>query len=138
MPIRPYTAADHDSVVALWSKVFDYSHAHNSAEGAIRRKEDFGDGLFYVAAHRSKVVGTVMLGWDGHRGWIYSLAVDPDFQKRGIGTDLIHHGEKILKEKGCPKINLQVLAKNSSVVAFYKSLGYVVEERVSIGKRLTE
>lgn len=138
MSIRQYADSDHDAVVALWDKVFEYKNAHNSAEGAIQRKQEFGDGLFYVATHRGQVIGTVMLGWDGHRGWIYSLAVDPDFQKRGLGSDLIRHSEKILREKGCPKINLQILSKNSDVVAFYQSLGYVVEERISMGKRLAE
>ena len=77
-----------------------------------------------------------MGGYDGHRGWIYSLAVAPRFRRRGIGTALVRHVEKALLGRGCPKINLQVLPSNSDVVAFYRKLGYKVEERISIGRVL--
>ena len=77
-----------------------------------------------------------MGGYDGHRGWIYSLAVAPDCRRRGIGSMLMKHAESALKQLGCPKINLQVLAGNAQVVDFYKRLGYAVEERINLGKIL--
>jgi ribosomal protein S18 acetylase RimI-like enzyme len=77
-----------------------------------------------------------MGGYDGHRGWIYSLAVSPPARRRGIGTALMRHAERELAARGCPKVNLQVLASNSGTVEFYKKLGYVVEERVSMGRLL--
>jgi len=80
------------------------------------------------------VIGTIMGRYDGHRGWVYSVAVSPDVQRRGIGTALMKHVELALAERGCPKVNLQVRADNHAVVAFYESLGYLVEERVSLGK----
>jgi ribosomal protein S18 acetylase RimI-like enzyme len=92
--------------------------------------------LFFVALINGIVVGTVMGGYDGHRGWIYSLAVSPETRRRGIGTALMRHAEQELARRGCPKINLQVLASNAGVVAFYQKLGYAVEERVSMGKVL--
>ena len=77
-----------------------------------------------------------MAGFDGHRGWIYYLAVDPDFRRRGIGTTLMHQVERALRERGCPKLNLQIRTSNQAVQAFYEQLGYDVEERISMAKRL--
>ena len=77
-----------------------------------------------------------MGGYDGHRGWIYSVAVRPEHRGQGIGRELIRTLETMLAERGCPKVNLQVRASNKQVVAFYKKLGYAVEERINMGKRL--
>ncbi len=78
-----------------------------------------------------------MAGYDGHRGWIYSLAVAETQQRRGVGSRLVQHAEQALGDLGCPKVNLQVRSSNSSVVEFYRSLGYDAEERISMGKRLS-
>ena len=82
------------------------------------------------------VVGTVMGGYDGHRGWIYSLAVDAAHRRQKLGTALIRHVEKALAEQGSPKINLQVLSSNAGAIEFYEKLGYHIEERISMGKVL--
>ncbi len=89
-----------------------------------------------VAVEDGKIVGTVMGGYDGHRGWIYSLAVDHRERHRGIGSALIDYIEQALKALGCLKVNLQVVASNSGVVEFYEKLGFSVEDRISMGKRL--
>ena len=94
------------------------------------------DGLFFVARSGSLVVGTVMVGYDGHRGWIYSLAVLPEFQRKKIGSILLKTAESSLVELGCPKINLQIAEGNERVVSFYERHGYEVEPRTSMGKRL--
>jgi ribosomal protein S18 acetylase RimI-like enzyme len=77
-----------------------------------------------------------MGGYDGHRGWVYSLAVSPPARRRGVGTALMAHLERELAARGCPKVNLQVLASNAGTVRFYEKVGYAVEERVSMGKLL--
>jgi ribosomal protein S18 acetylase RimI-like enzyme len=77
-----------------------------------------------------------MAGYDGHRGWLYSLAVDPNARRLGVGTRLVRHAEAALAARGCPKLNLQVLDGKPDVLAFYASLGYRVEALVSLGKRL--
>jgi ribosomal protein S18 acetylase RimI-like enzyme len=92
--------------------------------------------LFFVARLDGLLVGTVMSGYDGHRGWVYSLAVGSEVRRRGSGTALMQHVERELASRGCPKVNLQVLASNAATVAFYEKLGYSVEERVSMGKLL--
>ncbi len=79
---------------------------------------------------------TIEGSYDGHRGWIYSLAVSPNLQRSGIGTALINHAEAALKAQGCMKINLQIMKGNEKVQAFYETVGYSVEEHVSMGKQI--
>jgi ribosomal protein S18 acetylase RimI-like enzyme len=92
--------------------------------------------LFLVAIIDDSVIGTVMGGFDGHRGWVYSLAVAPEHRRRGIATALVQELEAALAEAGCLKVNLQVRGSNSDVLGFYEHAGYCVEDRVSLGKRL--
>ena len=92
--------------------------------------------MLLVALAEGKVVGTVMGGYDGHRGWVYSLAVDEARRHTGIGSALVERIEQSLRVLGCLKVNLQVVGSNSSVVDFYKKLGFSVEDRISMGKRL--
>jgi ribosomal protein S18 acetylase RimI-like enzyme len=135
--ITPYVDAVHRSqVVALWEKIFGYEAPHNRPSLAIDKKLEIDDHLFFVAVVDNAVVGTIMAGYDGHRGWIYSVAVAPSHRRQGIGSRLVSHAEGALTCKGCVKINLQILEANESVVAFYAKLGYAVEKRVSMGKRI--
>lgn len=92
--------------------------------------------LFLVGVIKDRVAATVMAGYDGHRGWLYSLAVAPHLQRQGLGRRMVEEAEAKLKALGCHKINLQIRASNTAVIGFYESLGFVVEERVSLGKRL--
>jgi ribosomal protein S18 acetylase RimI-like enzyme len=82
------------------------------------------------------VVGTVLAGYDGHRGWLYSVAVHPAHRRRGLGARLVHHAESVLTGRGCMKINLQIVSTNESVKTFYEALGYSTEPRISMGKRV--
>ncbi len=135
--IIPYADAAHRSqVMALWGAVFGYDAPHNKPSLAIDRKIATDDGLFFVALAGALVVGTVMAGYDGHRGWIYSVAVSPSHRRQGIGTRLVSMAEQALTGQGCVKINLQILEGNASVTAFYESLGFSVEKRISMGKRI--
>lgn len=136
MEIRPYIESDEQAVVALWREVFGYKEARNDPATSIRRKLAVQRELFFVAQVEGELAGTIMAGYDGHRGWIYSLAVAPRFRRHGLGTALMRHAEKALIDRGCPKINLQVMPTNAAVVAFYQKLGYNVEERVSMGKTM--
>lgn len=132
--IRRFDDADYPCVVALWTEVFSYAASHNDPRRIIRDKLALQRELFYVAVLDGHVVGTVMGGYDGHRGWIYSLAVRGQFRRRGIGAAFMHNAENELAALGCPKINLQILATNAAVGEFYRRLGYAVEDRVSMGK----
>ena len=135
--IIEFDNSEHRSqVIVLWQTVFGYEAAHNSPETVIDKKLQHKDGLFFVAQKEQNVVGTVMAGYDGHRGWIYSIAVHPEHQKRGIGSDLLAFTQSKLESLGCLKINLQIMEGNETVQRFYLSNGYSVEQRVSMGKKL--
>lgn len=137
--ITLYNNAVHRSqVIALWETVFGYETAHNAPALVIGKKMAVGDGLFFVALDGDTVVGTVMAGYDGHRGWLYSVAIAPSYRRQGIGGRLVAHAERALAERGCMKINLQIVEGNERVVAFYAALGYTVEKRISMGKRIAE
>ena len=127
-----------DQVISLWNKVFGYEADHNASQLVIDKKLEFGDGLFFIALNKQDVVGTIMAGYDGHRGWIYSIAVSPICQKQGIGSSLLAFAERKLSELGCMKINLQIVEGNEVVENFYLSNGYQTEKRISMGKRLPE
>jgi len=134
--IRPYEFEDHAQVVALWSDVFKDDPPWNEPASMIRRKLTVQPELFLVAIVDDQVVGTVMAGFDGVRGWIHHLAVRCSHRRQGIASSLMSAAEKGLEIAGCPKVNLQVRATNREVIAFYRSLGYELEERASLGKRL--
>ncbi len=135
--ILPYSDAAHRAqVIALWETVFGYEAAHNQPALVIDKKIAIDDGLFFVARSGADIIGTVMAGYDGHRGWIYSVAVSPAQRRARIGSQLVHFAERALAEKGCVKVNLQIMDGNESVTAFYDSLGFSIEKRVSMGKRI--
>ncbi len=134
--VREYRDSDHDSVVALWTAVFPDDPPWNEPNLFIRRKRSVQPDLFWVAQDGGEIIGTVVAGYDGVRGWIYHLAVDPSKRRKGAARLLMQTAEDSLRALGCPKINLQVRMNNTSVVDFYKALGYDVEERVQMGKPL--
>lgn len=123
MKIAPYHAAQFDGVRALWEKVFPNDPPWNRAEAAIPEKLAVQPELFLVAESDGLVIGTAMAGYDGHRGWLYTIAVSPDFQRKGIGSELLAEAEERLATLGCGKINLQIRAGNEAVVAFYHRHG---------------
>lgn len=135
--IRPYTESDEAGVIWLWREVFPDNPPWNEPKADIQRKLACQRELFLVGEWNGRIVATVIGGFDGHRGWLHLVAVSPDCQRRGFGKRMMNEAEKRLREIGCTKINLQVRASNVGVVSFYNQLGYAVEERVSMGKRLT-
>ena len=137
--ISTYDDARHrEQVIFLWKSIFDYDAPHNVPGRVIDKKLDADDDLFFVALDGNTVIGTVMGGYDGHRGWIYAMAVKASYRGRGVGSLLLAHGEKALSRLGCMKINLQIVEGNEAVEAFYAKSGYGVEKRISMGKRLAE
>lgn len=135
--ILPYQDPSHrQQVIDLWTLAFGYATAHNAPALSIGKKLAVDDGLFFVAVVGDKVVGTTLAGYDGHRGWLYSVTVHPEYRGAGIGTRLVRHAEEALTRLGCVKINLQILEANRAVTAFYRSLGYAVEERISMGRKI--
>ena len=135
MEIRKYKVEDHNEVVSLLRHVFPDDPPHNEPSKIIGAKLAIDD-LIFVAVDEGIIIGVAMAGYDGHRGWLYSVAVDPNNRRLGIGRSLVEHAIKVLKNMGCIKVNLQVRSSNLKVVAFYQALGFETEERISMGKLL--
>jgi ribosomal protein S18 acetylase RimI-like enzyme len=136
LAIRPFAAPDRAALEELWSRVFPDDPPRNAPALYLARKLKVQPELLFVAALGELVVGAVVAGYDGVRGCIYHLAVAPEWRRRGFATALMREAESALARRGCPKVNLQVRGTNAEVVAFYESLGYAVEDRVSLGRVL--
>jgi ribosomal protein S18 acetylase RimI-like enzyme len=124
-------------VEALWQMVFPDDPPWNAAASAIPAKLAVQPELFLVALEGAQIVGSIMAGYDGHRGWLYALAVHPDQRRRGIAKQLAGEAIGRLRLLGCRKVNLQVRSGNDAAVAFWRSTGFSVEERVSMGRPLS-
>jgi len=135
MEIRLFSEDDRRQVVRLWKTLFADDPPHNDPDQVITAKLKVDEQLF-IAMDKGTLLGTIMAGYDGHRGWLYSVAVDPQQQKTGIGRKLVEHALASLHEHGCLKVNLQIRSGNSEVIAFYKKLGFEIEERVSMGRMI--
>jgi ribosomal protein S18 acetylase RimI-like enzyme len=138
--IRVFDSGDRDAVIALWRDVFpeyaDTSRPQRDPALSIANKMKMQPELFFVGVMDDVLVGTVMCGYDGHRGWVYSLAVASALRGRGFGRALMLHAEAALALLGCPKVNLQILGVKNDLRGFYEALGYRVDDVVSLGKRL--
>jgi ribosomal protein S18 acetylase RimI-like enzyme len=135
MKIRAFTPADEAAVIELWEEC-GLTRPWNDPRADIARKLREQPELFLVGEIKGKVIATVMLGFDGHRGWAYYLAVTADFRRRSLGRILMQEAERLLAERGCPKLNLMVRSSNLEIIEFYRKLGYSQDEVVSLGKRL--
>ncbi len=135
MQIRAYQKPDEAAVVALW-QACDLTRPWNDPYKDIARKLQVRPDLFLVGEVQGQVMATAMFGYEGHRGWVNYLAVAPEHQRQGHAKALMQRGEALLLASGCPKLNLQVRAGNTSVVAFYQALGYQEDVVVCLGKRL--
>ena len=133
--VRPFADDDEDAVVALWAAA-GLTRPWNDPHRDIARKKQVQRELFLVAEDDGAVVGTAMAGYDGHRGWVYYLAVAPERQGGGLGRTLMAAAEARLLALGCPKVNVQIRSGNEAVAAFYDRLGYTPDAATSLGKRL--
>ena len=137
MEIREYIEADEQQIIELWVKCHLVVSSNNPRRD-IQRKLKADRDLFLVGILDNKIIATVMGGYEGHRGWINYLAVDPAYQGNGYGRRIMEAVERRIRSKGCPKINLQVRATNKAVIRFYRSLGYTDDHVIGLGKRLEE
>ena len=140
MMVRGATPQDAEAIVALWRVVFpeyaDPARPQRDPRASVDRKLALGDGLFWLGRIDGAVIGTAMAGYDGHRGWLYSVGVHPRWRGRGCGRDLVAHALAALSAQGCPKVNLQVLAGNAVALAFWRACGFVQDDVVPLGRRL--
>ena len=136
LSVRPFQHGEREALQRLWARVFPDDPPWNAPEVMIENKLKVQPELILVGKVDGTLVGAVIAGFDGVRGWIYHLAIAPEYRRRGFATQLVRAAEDGLRRLGCPKVNLQVRAVNHEVVAFYRSIGYEIEERVSMGRRL--
>jgi ribosomal protein S18 acetylase RimI-like enzyme len=134
--VRSFRRSDGEALRTLWGRVFPDDPPWDAPSLMIENKLRVQPELLLVGELAGTIVGAVMAGFDGVRGWIYHLAILPAHRRRGFATQLVRSAEQRLRSLGCPTVNLQVRATNQDVVEFYRSVGYQVEERVSMGRRL--
>ena len=138
MKIVAFAEHHFAGVDALWRTCFPEDPPRNHARVAIPAKLALADDLLLVAEDADgRVIGTIMAGYDGHRGWLYAVACAPELRGGGIGSALVEAACVRLTALGCQKVNLQVRAGNEGVVEFYRKLGFGTEPRISMGRDLT-
>lgn len=135
MKIRCFAQGDEARILSLWQEC-GLVAPQNDPLKDIERKVKRDRENFLVGEFSGLLIATCMVGYEGHRGWINYLAVSPAYRGRGYGAEMMLRAEALLRELGCPKINLQVRAANSAVIRFYRSIGFAIDEVVSLGRRL--
>lgn len=135
LEIRPFQAGEEKAVVDLW-QACGLVVGHNNPGRDITRKLEVNPEWFLVGLLDGRLVATCMAGYEGHRGWINYLAVSPEYRRRGHATAMVRKAERLLRQAGCPKINLQIRETNEHVIQFYRRIGYTRDPVISMGKRL--
>ena len=125
------------AVIQLWQDCGLVAPQNNPIRD-IQRKSQVNPEWFLVGLQNDTIVASCMIGYEGHRGWINYLAVAPTEQRKGLAREIMAEAERLLREAGCPKINLQIRATNTAVIAFYESIGFATNSAISMGKRLEE
>ena len=133
MKVRHYKNKDRNQVISLWKTVFFDAPPWAEASVLLDKKLSVDD-LIFVAEDNGKLIGTSMAGYDGHSGWIYSVAVDPQHRRMSIGKQLVVYATQVLNDLGSIKVGLQVGTENSGAIEFYKSIGFEIEDRVNLSK----
>jgi ribosomal protein S18 acetylase RimI-like enzyme len=132
--IRSFLTSDESDVIDLWHRC-NLVVPQNDPRRDIAAKLKVQPELFIVGTISGRIVSTAMAGYDGHRGWVYYLAVEPDYQRKGIGRQMMEKIEHNLRGLGCQKINIQVRSSNKSVIYFYEHLGFSNDDVIGLGKR---
>jgi ribosomal protein S18 acetylase RimI-like enzyme len=133
--VRPFEDGDEGRAIEIWHAC-DLVVPWNDPNRDIELKLRVQPELFLVGELSGEIVATAMVGYDGHRGWVNYLGVDPAFRRRGVGRRMMQEAEARLRKLGCPKLNLHVRTSNKPVLAFYESLGFTVNDVLSLGKML--
>lgn len=129
------TAADREDTVVLWEAA-GLTRPWNDPRSDFDLALATPTSAILLARGDGRLSGSVMVGFDGHRGWVYYLAAAPDSRRQGIGRMLMRAAEEWLHERGCPKIQLMVRGDNHAARGFYNAIGYDLQDVVTIGRRL--
>ena len=132
---RIFDPADESAVIELWESC-GLTRPWNDPKTDIAIKRNHSPEQFIVGLIDERIVASGMAGYDGHRGTVNYLAIDPEFQGKGLGRQLMNEVERILEAIGCPKVNILFRNENERVLDFYKAIDYTDNDCVSMGKRL--
>lgn len=135
MKIRSYRKTDEKIIIQLWEEC-GLTVPWNNPQLDIDRKLRENSEEFLVGQIDDEIMATAIVGFDGHRGWVYYLGVKPKYRSEGFGNQMMKVAEKHLINIGCPKINIMVRESNSKVINFYEAIGYEKQNIVTLGKRL--
>lgn len=135
MRIRPFEESDRPAVIELW-RACNLTRPWNDPDTDISFCLDASSATLLVGEETGAILGTVMVGHDGHRGWVYYLATEPSRQRQGIGRLLMQAAEAWALKRGVPKLMLMVRPENASVRSFYERLGYGEEPRIIFSRKL--
>lgn len=135
MRLAEGSAHDVEPVVALW-EVCGLTRPWNDPREDYFKALSAPDAVVILGFENDIVTASVMVGFDGHRGWIYYLAVEPSQQRQGVGRTMMEAAEQWLRDRGAPKLQLMVRETNTAVLAFYERLGLERQQVVTLGKRL--
>jgi ribosomal protein S18 acetylase RimI-like enzyme len=133
--IKEFLEADRPSVIALWQRcglTRPWNDPGTDIDLAVREL----NATLLVGMADEAIIASLMVGFDGHRGWVYYLAVEPGWQRKGIGRQMMLAAEDWLKVRDAPKIQLMVRHDNGAALGFYEALGYAVQETTVLGRRL--
>nr|WP_281252604.1 GNAT family acetyltransferase [Sphingomonas dokdonensis] len=134
--MRPATIEDEAPVVALWRSC-GLIVSHNDPVADFRFAQTGDTSAILLGEQGEVIVGAVMVGHDGHRGWLYYLAAAPDRRGHGVGQSIVEAAERWLAARGVRKVQLMIRPTNIAVARFYDRLGYAEEPRVVTAKWLT-
>lgn len=137
LEIKPFRIEDREALLALWDacgiRAWD-----PAPKTTIHKKASHSPDGFLVGMADRKLVGSLIVGYDGLRGWLYRLAVLPEYRHRGIARALVEHAESLLRERGCVRVKLQVEPRGRDAIGFYRRLGYEQQELVDMHKWLAK
>ena len=135
MQISELKVAEISEATALWRSV-ELTRPWNDPEADARKALENQSSTILVGHHEQQLIATAMVGFDGHRGWLYYVAVHPEMQGQGLGQEIIGAATRWLAERGVPKVQLMVRTENAGVIEFYERLGYEPQDVLVLGKRL--
>jgi len=135
LKIRSFSEEYTELLIELWTEA-GLIKPWNDPYKDILRKMDEDPSMFFIGLNEKELIASCMVGYDGHRGWMYYLAVKKKHRNKGYAKQLVNYAEQVLKDQGCPKVELMVREDNTDVIDFYSIVGYNVETVKVMSKRL--